>query len=124
MCCIHHIHISESPSFVKPMESKEITEGDPIVIECMAAGLPKPKLLWRKDGGNLIPTERHFFTAEDQLLVIVDTILSDAGIYECEMTNSLGTEKGFSKLTIIPGMHFKFTYFIIFICNLALFIQI
>lgn len=48
-------------------------------------------------------TERHFFTAEDQLLIIVNTIASDAGNYECEMSNSLGSVSSSSKLTINPG---------------------
>jgi hypothetical protein len=88
---------------VKAMENKEIIAGEPIVLECMASGSPKPKLTWRKDGKDLLVTERHFFTADDQLLVIVDTDLSDAGTYECEMSNSLGTEQGFSQLSVIPG---------------------
>jgi hypothetical protein len=85
------------------MENKEIIAGEPIVLECMASGSPKPKLTWRKDGKDLVVTERHFFTADDQLLVIVDTDLSDAGTYECEMSNMLGTEQGFSQLSVIPG---------------------
>ncbi|XP_066997338.2 leucine-rich repeats and immunoglobulin-like domains protein 3 isoform X1 [Anabrus simplex] len=96
--------VLESPSFVKQMESKEIAAGEPIVLECMAAGSPKPTLVWRKDGGSLITTERHFFTADDQLLIIVDTTMADAGKYECEMSNPLGTEKGYSQLTVIPAM--------------------
>lgn len=85
------------------MENKEIIAGEPIVLECMASGSPKPKLTWRKDGKDLVVTERHFFTADDQLLVIVDTDLSDAGAYECQMSNALGTERGVSQLSVIPG---------------------
>ena len=88
---------------MKPMENKEIIAGEPIVLECMASGSPKPKLTWRKDGKDLVVTERHFFTADDQLLVIVDTDLSDAGAYECQMSNALGTEHGVSQLSVIPG---------------------
>ncbi|XP_066589218.1 leucine-rich repeats and immunoglobulin-like domains protein 3 [Prorops nasuta] len=98
--------ILETPSFVKPMENKEITVGGSIVLECMAGGSPKPKLSWRKDGSPLQATERHFFTAEDQLLIIVNTILSDAGSYECEMTNSQGTVVDASNLTVNPGKYF------------------
>lgn len=101
----------EPPSFVKPMENKEIIAGEPIVLECMASGSPKPKLTWRKDGRDLIVTERHFFTADDQLLVIVDTDLSDAGTYECQMSNMLGTEKGFSQLSVIPGERFYHNFY-------------
>nr|CAD7395861.1 unnamed protein product [Timema cristinae] len=99
--------VLEKPLFVKPMENKEVTAGEPIVLECMTSGSPKPKLTWTKDGGPLFTTERHFFTAEDQLLIIVATDPSDAGTYECEMTNKLGTQKGFSRLYVIPETDFK-----------------
>nr|CAD7595754.1 unnamed protein product [Timema genevievae] len=95
--------VLEKPLFVKPMENKEVTAGEPIVLECMTSGSPKPKLTWTKDGGPLFTTERHFFTAEDQLLIIVATDPSDAGTYECEMSNKLGTRKGFSRLYVIPA---------------------
>lgn len=93
----------ETPSFVKPMENKEITVGGSIVLECMASGSPRPKLSWRKNGSPLQATERHFFTAGDQLLIIVNTIASDEGSYECEMSNSLGSVVGASHLTVKPG---------------------
>lgn len=85
------------------MENKEIMVGGSIVLECMAGGVPRPKLSWRKNGKPLQATERHFFTAEDQLLIIVNTIASDAGNYECEMNNSLGSVVGASHLTVKPG---------------------
>lgn len=96
--------VLEMPSFVKPMENKEITAGEPIVLECKATGSPKPTLTWLKDGGPLKVTDRHFFTAEDQLMIIVDTTLSDAGTYECLMNNSLGTEHGTSELLVLPNV--------------------
>lgn len=85
------------------MENKETMVGGSIVLECMASGSPRPRLTWRKNGSPLQPTERHFLTAENQLLIIVNTLTSDAGIYECEMTNSLGTAIGTSDLTVNPG---------------------
>ncbi|KAK5639143.1 hypothetical protein RI129_011635 [Pyrocoelia pectoralis] len=95
--------IEEMPSFVKPMENKEITAGESVVLQCMAAGIPKPSILWLKDGGPIYATERHFFTAEDQLMIIVDTVLSDAGTYQCRLNNSLGTEIDYSELQVKPG---------------------
>ncbi|EFN74858.1 Leucine-rich repeats and immunoglobulin-like domains protein 3 [Camponotus floridanus] len=95
--------ILEAPSFVKPMENKETIVGRSIVLECMASGSPRPKLSWRKNGSPLQATERHFLTAEDQLLIIVNTIDSDTGNYECEMSNSLGSIVGASYLTINPA---------------------
>lgn len=92
----------ETPAFVKPMENKYTTEGKTSVLECMASGSPKPKLDWMKNGSPLEVTERHFFTADNQLLIIVQTQPSDAGRYTCMMSNTLGTERGTSELNVIP----------------------
>ncbi|KAF2881868.1 hypothetical protein ILUMI_24300 [Ignelater luminosus] len=96
--------IEEMPSFVKPMEDKEITAGESVVLQCMAGGAPKPTIQWLKDDGPIHATERHFFTAEDQLMIIVDTVLSDAGVYQCQLNNSLGIEIGYSTLHVKPGV--------------------
>lgn len=96
-------NFAETPSFAKPMENKEVIAGASIVLECKASGSPRPQLSWRKNGSPLQATERHFFTAENQLLIIVDTVPNDAGNYECEMSNSLGSAVGASELTIKAG---------------------
>ncbi|XP_057370279.1 leucine-rich repeats and immunoglobulin-like domains protein 3 [Daphnia carinata] len=96
--------VLETPSFVKQMEDREIVSGETTVLECMAAGSPKPRLNWTKDGGPLVATERHFFTADSQLLIIVHTRATDAGRYECEMSNPLGVERDSSMLTVIPTL--------------------
>lgn len=92
--------VLETPSFVKAMKDKETRSGETAVLECLASGSPKPKLTWTKDGGPLIATERHFFTVDNQLLIIVQTQVSDSGEYTCEMSNTLGTERDSSYLTI------------------------
>lgn len=102
---------AETPSFVKPMENKEVAIGGSIVLECMASGSPRPELSWRKNGSPLQATERHFFTAENQLLIIVNAVLSDAGTYECELSNSLGSVIGSSFVTVkddIKSKYFRF----------------
>ncbi len=95
--------IAETPTFVKPMEDKEVIAGGSIVLECMAGGSPRPQLSWSKNGSPLLATERHFFTAENQLLIIVNTEQSDAGSYECEINNSLGKKRGASILSVKEG---------------------
>ena len=100
-----NLTVLQTPSFVKPMEKEKKTQKDgTTVIECMAEGIPKPKLTWYKNGKPLETNQqRYFFTAENQLLIIVQTQASDAGIYMCEMTNTLGTERGTSKLVVYRG---------------------
>lgn len=92
--------INESPSFVKPMENKEVLKGKSSVLECMASGSPKPILSWTKNGKPIEETERHFFAADEQLLIIVDTVPSDAGTYACEIRNDLGSDVAYMKLTV------------------------
>ncbi|XP_050411578.1 leucine-rich repeats and immunoglobulin-like domains protein 2 [Patella vulgata] len=93
--------VLETPSFIRKMEDKKFThEGDTTVLECMASGSPKPRLTWMKDNKPLELSERHFFTADDQLLIIVETKKSDAGGYTCEMSNTLGTQRGNSILKV------------------------
>ncbi|XP_054290558.1 leucine-rich repeats and immunoglobulin-like domains protein 3 [Macrosteles quadrilineatus] len=94
--------VVEPPWFVKKMEDKEVRAGEAVVLECMAGGSPKPCLRWTKDGRPLHLTDRHFFTAEDQLLIIMDTQLTDEGVYSCELTNTLGSERGQVTLTVLP----------------------
>lgn len=95
--------ILETPSFLKLMENKDVRVGQAVVLECLSTGSPRPQLKWRKDNVVLRPSERYHFTADDELLIIRNTQPEDAGKYECELTNPLGSEKGYSKLTIIPA---------------------
>lgn len=95
--------IQERPYFVKEMVGKEATEGESVVLQCMAGGSPKPSIVWSKDGNPIGMTERHFFTAEDQLMIIVDAHLADSGTYICQLNNSLGRVTGYSRVTVKRG---------------------
>ncbi|XP_014239818.1 leucine-rich repeats and immunoglobulin-like domains protein 3 [Cimex lectularius] len=95
--------VHEAPSFIKKMEDIEVGIGKTTVLECMGSGWPKPKLRWWKDGVSITPGHRHILTADDQLLIIMDVKSADAGVYQCEITNSLGTEKSTAQLVIAPA---------------------
>ncbi|KFB42650.1 hypothetical protein ZHAS_00010428 [Anopheles sinensis] len=95
--------VFESPSILRPVSSLEIPIGKASVLECKITGTPKPSIFWLKDGEPVGLTERHFITAEGQLLVIVDTELADAGLYECRIENDLGSDSGSTRLIVIDG---------------------
>ena len=97
------LNVLEVPRFVKPMEDKVVAAGETAVLECQASGSPRPVLAWRKDHGPLAPTERHFFTADNQLLIIVKVEAGDAGQYQCQMTNQLGSSTQTSFLQVEGG---------------------
>lgn len=94
--------VLETPSFLRPLLDRTVTKGETAVLQCIAGGSPPPRLNWTKDDSPLVVTERHFFAAGNQLLIIVDSDVSDAGKYTCEMSNTLGTERGSVRLSVIP----------------------
>ncbi|KAI8435132.1 hypothetical protein MSG28_003509 [Choristoneura fumiferana] len=94
--------VLEEPSFIRVMENKEVTSGDSVVLQCMISGSPKPALKWLKDGVPVVHTNRHYYAADDQLLIIISAEPADAGRYECEITNELGTKKDMTELRILP----------------------
>ncbi|XP_074119189.1 leucine-rich repeats and immunoglobulin-like domains protein 2 [Sminthopsis crassicaudata] len=95
--------VLETPSFIRPLEDRTVTRGETAVLQCIAGGSPAPRLNWTKDDGPLMVTERHFFAAANQLLIIVDAGLEDAGKYTCIMSNTLGTERGHIYLNVISS---------------------
>ncbi|XP_038596107.1 leucine-rich repeats and immunoglobulin-like domains protein 3 [Tachyglossus aculeatus] len=94
--------VLETPSFLRPLLDRTVTRGETAVLQCIAGGSPPPRLNWTKDDSPVVVTERHFFAAGNQLLIIVDTDVEDAGRYTCEMSNTLGTERGDIGLSVIP----------------------
>ncbi|XP_020782130.1 leucine-rich repeats and immunoglobulin-like domains protein 3 [Boleophthalmus pectinirostris] len=95
--------VLETPSFLRPLMDRTVAKGETAVLQCIAGGSPPPKLNWTKDDSPLLVTERHFFAAANQLLIIVDAAEADAGKYTCEMSNALGTERGNVRLSVLPN---------------------
>ncbi|XP_077191044.1 leucine-rich repeats and immunoglobulin-like domains protein 2 [Paroedura picta] len=93
--------VLETPSFVRPLEDRTVARGETAVLQCIAGGSPAPRVNWTKDDGPLTVTERHFFAAANQLLIIVDAGIEDAGKYTCIISNTLGTERGHIYLHVI-----------------------
>ncbi|XP_077565711.1 leucine-rich repeats and immunoglobulin-like domains protein 3 [Stigmatopora nigra] len=95
--------VLETPSFLRPLMDRTVAKGETAVLQCIAGGSPAPRLNWTKDDSPLLVTERHFFAAANQLLIIVDAAEADVGKYTCEMSNALGTERGNIRLSVIPN---------------------
>ncbi|XP_076862555.1 leucine-rich repeats and immunoglobulin-like domains protein 3 [Brachyhypopomus gauderio] len=95
--------VLETPSFLRPLVDRTAATGETAVLQCIAGGSPPPRLNWTKDDSPLVVTERHFFAAGNQLLIIVDAAEGDAGTYTCEMSNPLGTERGNVRLAVLPN---------------------
>lgn len=85
-----------------PLEDRVVSMGETVALQCKAAGSPAPRITWFKGNRPLSLTERHHFTPGNQLLVVQNVVVEDAGQYTCEMSNALGTERAHSQLSILP----------------------
>lgn len=92
------------------MSNKQIKVGEDVVLECLCNGFPKPEIIWTKDNDPVTKTSRHYFTAEDQILIITETNIDDSGIYRCVATNSVGTESQEADVFIMPCNYYYFIF--------------
>ncbi|KAH9388142.1 hypothetical protein TYRP_009350 [Tyrophagus putrescentiae] len=100
------LNVIEPPSFVRPLADKVAPEGGMVSLECMAAGLPMPKVTWYRGDSTeaMVDTQRHFFTAQGQLLIIVKLREEeDGGRYRCRIDNEYGSAEGSFVLKIGEG---------------------
>ncbi|XP_049633067.1 leucine-rich repeats and immunoglobulin-like domains protein 1 [Suncus etruscus] len=94
--------VLETPSLVVPLEDRVVSMGETVAFQCKATGNPFPRITWLKEDRPLSLTERHHFTPGNQLLVVQNVVEEDAGYYTCEISNTLGTARAHSQLTILP----------------------
>ncbi|KAG7478043.1 hypothetical protein MATL_G00076210 [Megalops atlanticus] len=92
--------VLETPHLAQDLEDRSVVVGETVALQCKALGSPPPRITWLKGEEPLKVTERHHFTPGNQLLVIRGAVLEDAGRYTCVMSNTLGTERAHSLLTV------------------------
>ncbi|NWR16183.1 LRIG1 protein, partial [Emberiza fucata] len=95
---------AETPSLLHPLEDHVVSVGETVALQCKATGSPPPRITWLKGDQPLVVTERHHFTSGNQLLIVRNVVLEDAGKYTCEMSNTLGTERAHSHVSILQAL--------------------
>ena len=96
-----------------------VNEGNFVMFECTATGIPAPEITWRRNGvafnssdsrvtiGNM-PTTMEVMRDRDnetvfevtQTLTLNTTMDSDSGMYECVAMNDFGEDSGFFELIV------------------------
>ncbi|XP_040263538.1 leucine-rich repeats and immunoglobulin-like domains protein 1 isoform X1 [Bufo bufo] len=94
--------ILEMPFLAHPLEDRVVSAGSTLSLQCKASGSPPPRITWLKGDEPLVMTKRHHFTSGNELLIILNVVQEDAGKYTCEMSNTLGTERAYSNVSIYP----------------------
>lgn len=61
-----------------------------INLDCIAKGIPHPRLIWYKGSQMLVPGPRVSFSADGEHLKITHATASDAGKYTCLAVNEAG----------------------------------
>ncbi|KAK3592726.1 hypothetical protein CHS0354_007728 [Potamilus streckersoni] len=82
-----------------------IIVGNPLYLDCPVSGIPRPKILWYKNGEiispDLDPNVRVY--AEGRRLEIVNVRVTDTGNYKCVAENVVGkTDRGFGVDVHVP----------------------
>lgn len=83
------------PTIINKSKSKAtVVEGNVLYLVCEAKGYPNPSVTWKKNG-KVLQTN---VTRTD--FIIDDTSGKDAGKYECEASNTVGTVSYTVEVTI------------------------
>ncbi|XP_058849388.1 basement membrane-specific heparan sulfate proteoglycan core protein-like isoform X4 [Acipenser ruthenus] len=88
-----YVHSASLPHVQVSPQRIEVSEGEPVRLYCRAGGTPSPALTWKKLDGEL-PQQARTERTDIGTLVIPSAKASDAGVYLCVGTNSIGSSEG------------------------------
>ncbi|KAJ7320292.1 hypothetical protein JRQ81_019803 [Phrynocephalus forsythii] len=81
---------AEAARIIYPPEAQTIivTKGQSLILECVASGIPPPRVTWAKDGSNVSGYNKTRFLLSN---LLIDTISEeDSGTYSCMADNGVG----------------------------------
>ena len=93
---------------LKPLRNVEIVEGDDIILETRASGIPKPTVKWFKSHKKVVNSEK-FALIEDKKkwrLRIKECTKSDAGLIVAKARNTVGCHTAHA-LLYVKGIIYK-----------------
>nr|XP_058919663.1 brother of CDO isoform X5 [Kogia breviceps] len=81
---------AEAARIIYPPEAQTIvvTKGQSLILECVAGGIPPPRVTWAKDGSSVASYNKTRFLLSN--LLIDATSEEDSGTYRCMADNGVG----------------------------------
>uniref|UniRef100_A0A4X2L992 Brother of CDO n=1 Tax=Vombatus ursinus TaxID=29139 RepID=A0A4X2L992_VOMUR len=81
---------AEAARIIYPPEAQTIivTKGQSLILECVASGIPPPRVTWAKDGSSIVGYNKTRFLLTN--LLIDATSEEDSGSYRCMADNGVG----------------------------------
>ncbi|NWQ80773.1 BOC protein, partial [Columbina picui] len=81
---------AEAARIIYPPETQTIivTKGQSLILECVASGIPPPRVSWAKDGSSVSAYNKTRFLLSN--LLIDPTSEEDSGTYSCTADNGVG----------------------------------
>ncbi|XP_075038771.1 hemicentin-1 [Mixophyes fleayi] len=79
--------IKEGPNLVTTFDN------NPATLECIATGVPSPRISWRKHGSILHGNSERYFISESGSLYFPSADITDSGQYSCLATNAAGSNQ-------------------------------
>jgi len=102
------------PVFKKTPRAVHAYQHTDVRFECVADGMPKPRITWSKTGD--IITNTPFTTVGDGFLLILEVALSDMGSYQCFAENDLGRIQATAELYVYR----KGKYYLLFVAVIVI----
>ncbi|XP_047561044.1 hemicentin-1 isoform X2 [Lutra lutra] len=85
--------VNVPPNIKRVPQSLVIHLNTSTVLECLAEGVPAPRITWRKDGAVLSASHARYSILENGFLHIQSAHVADTGRYLCMATNAAGTDR-------------------------------
>ncbi|XP_026178915.1 hemicentin-1 [Mastacembelus armatus] len=87
-----NLAVNVAPNIKNGSQTVSVHINKPAVLECIANGVPPPRVTWRKQGAVLAGNNPRYTFAEDGSLHILSAQVTDTGRYLCMATNEAGTQ--------------------------------
>ncbi|KAK2908097.1 hemicentin-1 isoform X2 [Channa argus] len=85
--------VNVAPTIKDGPETVAVNVNKPAVLECIASGVPPPRVTWRKHGVVLAGNNPRYTVANNGSLQIHSAHVTDTGRYLCMATNPAGTQQ-------------------------------